>query len=76
VRWRGDTGAIDVRGSLFCEVRERAEQPLCEFYASAIRRVLLLLNVDADIGISTCRATGAGQCVMTVTIRQMAGLAA
>ena len=33
VRWRKGQGAVDLRGSIFCEVRDRVEAPLCEFYA-------------------------------------------
>src|SRR5688572_18553178 len=32
VRWRKGRGAIDIRGSIFCGVRDRVEAPLCEFY--------------------------------------------
>jgi bacteriochlorophyll 4-vinyl reductase len=69
VRWRKGRGAVDIRGSIFCEVRDRVEQPLCEFYASAIRRLLYLFNLEVDVGTDQCRATGAGQCVMTVLLR-------
>lgn len=69
VRWRKGRGAVDIRGSIFCEVRDRVEQPLCEFYASALRRLLYLFNLDVDVGTDQCRATGAGQCVMTVLLR-------
>jgi bacteriochlorophyll 4-vinyl reductase len=72
VRWRKGRGAVDIRGSIFCEVRDRVEQPLCEFYASAIRRLLYLFNLDVDVGTDQCRATGAGQCVMTVLLRPVA----
>jgi predicted hydrocarbon binding protein len=70
VRWRKGRGAVDIRGSIFCEVRERVEQPLCEFYASAIRRLMYLFNLDVDVGTERCRATGAGQCVMSIYLRQ------
>ena len=76
VRWRKGEGAIDIRGSIFCEVRDRVEHPLCEFYASAIRRLLYLFNLDADVGITQCRAAGAGQCLMSVNVRAAAGVAA
>ena len=33
-------GRVDIRGSIFCEVRDPAAQPLCEFYASAIERLM------------------------------------
>jgi hypothetical protein len=76
VRWRKGEGAIDIRGSIFCEVRDRVEHPLCEFYASAIRRLLYLFNLDADVGITQCRAAGAGQCLMSVNVRAATGVAA
>jgi hypothetical protein len=69
VRWRKGRGAVDIRGSIFCEVRDRTEQPLCEFYASAIRRLMFLFNLDVEVGTEQCRATGAGQCLMSVLVR-------
>lgn len=69
VRWRGGKGAVDLRGSIFCGVRDRVEQPLCEFYASAIQRLLLLFGIDAEVGTEQCRATGAGQCLVVVLVR-------
>jgi hypothetical protein len=69
VRWRKGRGAVDIRGSIFCEVRDKVEQPLCEFYASAIRRLMYLFNLDVEVGTEQCRATGAGQCLMTVLVR-------
>jgi bacteriochlorophyll 4-vinyl reductase len=69
VRWRQGKGAVDIRGSIFCEVRDRSEGPLCEFYAAAIRRLMHLFNLDVEVGTEQCRATGAGQCVMSVTLR-------
>jgi bacteriochlorophyll 4-vinyl reductase len=70
IRWRKGRGAVDLRGSLFCGVRDRAERPLCDFYASALRRLLHLLNVDAEVGTDECRATGGGQCLISVAVRQ------
>jgi bacteriochlorophyll 4-vinyl reductase len=69
VKWRKGRGAVDIRGSIFCEVRDRSEQPLCEFYASAIRRLMYLFNLDVEVGTEQCRATGAGQCVVSVLVR-------
>jgi bacteriochlorophyll 4-vinyl reductase len=74
VRWRRGRLAFDIRGSIFCEVRDRVEQPLCEFYASAIRRLMYLFNLEVDVGTEQCRATGDGQCVMSVLVRP-AGMA-
>lgn len=70
VRWRQGHGSIDIRGSIFCEVREATDQPLCEFYASAVRRLMHLFNIQVDIGTDRCRATGAGQCLMSVHVRR------
>ena len=58
VRWRKGRGAVDLRGSIFCEVRDRVEQPLCEFYAAAIRRLMHLFSLEVEVGTEQCRATG------------------
>jgi hypothetical protein len=65
---------IDLRGSLFCEVREASIEPLCGFYAAAIARVLQLFNVAADARVNECRASGGRKgCVLSVTLRRTAG---
>lgn len=77
IRWQRREGAIDIRGSIFCEVRDRVPEPLCEFYASGIRRLMLLFNLGVDVGIVHCRATGGSQCLLTVSVRpSQAGLVA
>ena len=58
VRLRRGTASIDLRGSLFCEVRETSILPLCGFYASAIGRVLHHFDLRADAKVSECRAAG------------------
>ena len=74
VRLRRGRGAIDIRGSIFCEVRDRTEQPLCEFYAAAIRRLMHLVNLEVEVSTDHCRATGGGaQCVMSVLVRAAQG---
>jgi bacteriochlorophyll 4-vinyl reductase len=70
VRWRKGRGSVDLRGSIFCEVRDSVEEPLCEFYAAAIRRLMRLFHIQVDVGTERCRATGAGQCLMSVSIQQ------
>ena len=70
VKLRRAGGAVNIRGSIFCEVRERAQQPLCEFYAAAIRRLLHLFSLNVEVGTDQCRATGAGgQCLMSILVR-------
>jgi len=72
VRWRNGRGSVDIRGSIFCEVRDAVEQPLCEFYASAIQRLMYLFNLPVEVGTDRCRATGAAQCVMIVQVQPAA----
>jgi bacteriochlorophyll 4-vinyl reductase len=60
---------IDLRGSLFCEVRETSLHPLCTFYASAITGVLKLFDVSADARVTECRAAGSRRgCVLSVAL--------
>jgi hypothetical protein len=76
VQWRQLRGAIHLQSSLFCEVREPVETPLCEFYASAFRRLMSLFNLDADVVTEECRGTGAPRCAMSVTLRPSNGRSA
>jgi bacteriochlorophyll 4-vinyl reductase len=70
VRLRRGRGAVNIRGSIFCEVRDKVEQPLCQFYAAAITRLLHLVSLDVAVGTDHCRATGGdGLCVMSVLVR-------
>jgi bacteriochlorophyll 4-vinyl reductase len=70
VRWRaGGVGAVDLRGSLFCQVRDPVPEPLCEFYAAAIRRLTALFQLEIDVRTDGCRATGAPRCVMVLARR-------
>jgi len=48
---------VDLRGSLFCDVRDRSQAPLCGFYAAAFVRVLERFALAADADVSACRAT-------------------
>ena len=60
---------VDLRGTLFCEVRETSLEPLCGFYASAIAGVLKLFDVTANARVSECRAVGARRgCQLSVTL--------
>ena len=63
---RRSTATIDLRGSLFCTVREQAQAPLCGFYAAIIERVLKLFHVPAEAACSRCRAVGNPGCEITV----------
>jgi hypothetical protein len=69
VRLRRGTASVDLRGSLFCEVREASILPLCGFYASAIARVLQQFGLRADARVNECRAGGARKgCLLSVVV--------
>jgi hypothetical protein len=69
VRLKGTTASIDLRGSLFCEVREAPALPLCGFYASAIGRVMQLFDIRADTSVTECRAGGGRRgCLLSVVV--------
>lgn len=60
---------IDLRGSLFCEVRETSVAPLCGFYVAAISQLLRLCDVSADARVNQCRAAGGRKgCILSVTL--------
>ena len=58
VKMKRGTASVDLRGSLFCEVREASVLPLCGYYASAIARVLHLFELNANAEVNECRAAG------------------
>ena len=64
VRWRKAHGEVDIRGSIFCAVREPVEEPLCVFYAAAIRRLMHLFELEVEVSNDRCRGTGGEQCVL------------
>lgn len=69
VKLKRGTAAIDLRGSLFCEVRETTILPLCGFYAAAIGRLMHLFAVKADARVSECRAAGGRKgCLLSVVV--------
>jgi hypothetical protein len=70
VRLRRGTASIELRGSLFCEVREASVLPLCGFYAAAIARVLQHFALRADASVNECRAAAGGRkgCLLRVVV--------
>lgn len=62
VHWRRGTGVLEIRGSVFCEVRTPRSEPLCDFYAGALDRYAELLGVDRVAQAESCRATGSETC--------------
>jgi hypothetical protein len=58
VKVRKKQATVDLRGSLFCEVRDAAPAPLCGFYAAIVGRVLEHFAVPAGIAVTECRGSG------------------
>ncbi len=69
VKLRRGHGLVDIRGSIFCGVRELAAHPLCGFYAAALTRLFVLFNLDAEVRVRCCRAAGGQGCLMAIDVR-------
>jgi predicted hydrocarbon binding protein len=69
LRWKTGGVEIDLRGSIFCAVREPVREPLCVFYASAIDRLMHLFQLPVELRTDRCRGTGGSQCVMSLSVR-------
>ncbi len=70
IKWNGKAGTATLSGSLFCGVREPVAHPLCDYYSSAISRLLELAGLDVDATIDQCRGTGAARCGLTLIVRE------
>lgn len=68
VRLRGGEGTLDVRGSLFCGVRDSAPEPLCGFYAALVARFLELYSLPSMVHVGECRAVGDRSCVLSLRV--------
>ena len=63
---RRGVARIELRGSLFCEVREPVDHALCGFYLALAERLLHRYNVAATGAVDTCRGTGARSCTIMI----------
>jgi hypothetical protein len=62
-------GRVDVRGSIFCQVREPVSSPLCGFYAGLVTRLLAEHGIDGDVTLVECLANGSATCQMDLVWR-------
>ncbi len=67
-RLRRGRANMDLRGSLFCTVREPVSLPLCGFYAAAFTRLHALFNLSTRVEVVSCRGTGKPACLMIVSV--------
>jgi hypothetical protein len=70
---RSGRASVELRGSLFCGVRESVEGPLCSFYSSAFSKLLDLVNLPAEATINGCRAVGDRRCLISIVVTPPAG---
>ncbi len=68
VRLRRGAGSVTVRGSIFCGVRDRSIEPLCRYYATAIARLFLIFNLQAQARVTECRAVGDDNCLVAIAV--------
>jgi len=68
VKVRRGVARVEVRDSIFCQVRETQPYALCGFHSALVGQVLSRFSLPARVTIDSCRAKGADACVMTVTM--------
>jgi bacteriochlorophyll 4-vinyl reductase len=68
-RLKKGAGTVQLRASIFCEVRETAQWPMCGFYSAAVEQFLRRFDLDAIVDVAQCRASGGSGCMMVVTVR-------
>jgi hypothetical protein len=66
--WRIRDGAarVQLKGSVFCSVREPVAQPLCGYYAAAYERMLALFGMPVRVEVVSCRGAGGDACSLNV----------
>ena len=69
VRVRRGVSILEIRGSIFCGVRDPVTYPLCRFYAAAAERLLARAGMAVDTSVVACQATGHGVCHVQVLMR-------
>ncbi len=65
-RVRRGVAVVSVEDSLFCQVREPTELPMCRFYGAVIERCLEVFGLEGAAESSKCRATGESGCELIV----------
>ena len=68
IRLRHRTGTMEIRGSIFCEVRETVGWPTCVFYSAAVEQFVQCFDISAAVAVSQCKGAGDSSCTMTVKI--------
>lgn len=65
---RRERGTLDLRGSVFCEVRTPVDSPLCRFYAAAVSVLCRRFDLSMSAEAVECRASGATRCLIVCAV--------
>jgi hypothetical protein len=65
--WKGQ-GAITMKSSVFCTVRQPFARPLCGYYAAALQRTLSLLALEGSVSVEACQGAGAQSCTIVLKV--------
>lgn len=68
VKLRRGQGALMLRSSIFCTVREPFDWPLCVFYSAALAHLLALVSVSGDVRVHGCKGVGDAGCIIAVHV--------
>jgi len=65
---RRERGELDLRGSVFCQVRTPVDSPLCQFYAAAVSVLCRRFDLSMTAEAVECRAIGAARCLIVCAV--------
>jgi len=65
---RRERGELDLRGSVFCQVRTQVDSPLCRFYAAAVNVLCRRFDLSMTAEAVECRAIGAARCLIVCAV--------
>jgi bacteriochlorophyll 4-vinyl reductase len=65
---RRGTAVVTLEGSLFCDVGERADAPLCRFYGALLEHCLAAFDLRGRVELARCRGTGDPTCELIIDL--------
>jgi hypothetical protein len=68
---RRGTATVQLRSSLFCNVREPVGHPLCGFYAAAFSKLLVMFGLPTSAVVVSCRGAGETACVLEIALANL-----
>lgn len=67
-RWRIHRSAarVELRRSVFCDVRVPVGRSLCVFYAAVFARTMSIFGQPATVTVQSCRGSGDSECLLAI----------